>query len=228
MQTQSQTTTTADHNQKDERQLRREAGKNAGLKVIAEAVKSGKAWPLKNAGLLKALINAYRKSPQQGDWLLGRVLEEVRERFPNVERLLVPDQYDIGDKQQDGEIRLQLPRDEWFRHEPRIQLVNAGAYWETLREHRADIEAAYREREKAPQVFNGAAARERAQEMSKLQPVPKFMRNKPRANGKTAKSGGKAASEKRKRLRSAEDQKVRAGMKTPGGGNKEQRRQGSN
>ena len=61
MQTQSQTTTTADHNQKDERQLRREAGKNAGLKVIAEAVKSGKAWPLKNAGLLKALINAYRK-----------------------------------------------------------------------------------------------------------------------------------------------------------------------
>jgi len=156
------------------------------------------------------------------------VLEEVRERFPNVERLLVPDQYDIGDKQQDGEIRLQLPRDEWFRHEPRIQLVNAGAYWETLREHRPDIEAAYREREKAPQVFNGTAARERAQEMSKLHPVPQFLRNKPRANGKTAKSGGKAASEKRKRLRSEEDQKIRAGMKTAGGVSKEKRHQGSN
>ena len=106
---------------------------------------------------------------------------------------------------------------------------HAGAYWETLREHRADIEAAYREREKAPQVFNGAAARERAQEMSKLQPVPKFMRNKPRANnGKTAKSGGKAASERRKKDRSDDDKKVRADMKTAGGGNKEQRRQGSN
>ena len=226
-----QTTEVADQGQRNEHQIRREAGKNAGLKVIAEAVKSGKAWPLKNAGLLKALINAYRKSPQQGDWLLGRVLDEVRERMPTVERLLVPDQYDIGDKKGESEeVRLQLPRDEWFRHEPRIQLVNAGAYWETLREHRADVEAAYREREKAPpQVFNGAAARERAQEMSKLQPVPKFMRNKPRANnGKTAKSGGKAASERRKKDRSDDDKKVRADMKTAGGGNKEQRRQGSN
>lgn len=218
--------TTGSSQDKSEHQIRREADKNAGLKVITEAVQSGKAWPLKNAGLLKALIRAYIKSPEQGNWLLGRVLEEVRERVPAAERLLVPDQFDIGDKQEGGEIRLQLPRDEWFRHELRIQLVNAGAYWETLREHRADIEAAYRDREKKPvAVFNGEAAKHRAEEFSKLHPIPRFMR-KSRANGKTARNGGKAESEKRKRDRSADDKVLRAKMKGVGGSSEKKEKRG--
>ncbi|MBI4068429.1 hypothetical protein HY413_03425 [Candidatus Kaiserbacteria bacterium] len=170
-------TTHPDHpnNEKQQYLARREAAKAADIEVIASAVKQKKAWPVRSAGLLKAFARAYRDSPVKAEAMLERVLNEVRERIPTVERLLLPDQHDIGDCKDGVETRIVLPRGDWFRREPRVQLVNPGAFWQVLREHREVIDSAYakRQRENKP-AFNGDAARERA---AKLMPVPKFMRN---------------------------------------------------
>ncbi|MEK7628315.1 MAG: hypothetical protein AAB421_02775 [Patescibacteria group bacterium] len=132
---------------------RREAAKDAALTKLGADIEAGLVWPV-TSGLLKALIRAYKESPQKADDLLGRLLTQA-----GVPALAVPDQKDIGQKGPDGEeTRVSLPREEWFRKEPRIALVNPGAFWELSRANREAIESAFPRPERPKHHRNGNGA----------------------------------------------------------------------